>query len=91
MSKVNASKDMNEREELIKDLRHFEAAFRAEGKEIEADLMKEAADALCGPDGEAVALLREIDATGLLFRHNVELDAKVANFLSPPSATSETP
>ena len=42
-----------------------------------------------GQEGEAVALLREIDDSGLLFRHNIDLDAKVANFLSVRSATSK--
>jgi len=34
-----------------------------------------------GPDGEATALLREIAAAGDLYRFNLELDAKVCNFL----------
>ncbi len=33
------------------------------------------------PEEGALSLLREIEATGLLFRNNLELDAKVANFL----------
>ena len=42
----NSATPTDEREELIKDLRHFAAAYRGEGKEIEADVMDEAADAL---------------------------------------------
>lgn len=38
----------DERQELIKDLRHFSKAVRAKGREIEADVMAEAADALSG-------------------------------------------
>lgn len=31
---------------------------------------------------EAEAILREIDASGVLYAHNLDLDAKVANFLN---------
>jgi hypothetical protein len=44
----------------------------------------------CSPE-DAIALLREIDDSGVLYRNNLDLDAKVANFLGSRSATTCSP
>lgn len=38
---------------------------------------------------EALALLREIDESGVLFKHAMDLDAKVANFLNAAAPEAE--
>jgi hypothetical protein len=52
----------NEREELVKDLRHFAAVFRGEGREIEADVMDEAAQSLGERNYTATEIQADIDA-----------------------------
>ena len=54
-----------------------------------ADKAAAALESLSPPAGMDTAerLLRKIQDTGLLYQHNLELDAEVANFLAQPEPT----